>query len=174
MPSGNFETLLLIFVAVTGVAVLLQAVILLALFLTLRKTSIALNSQMEEIRTTVLPAVNEGKELLSRIGPKIDSIVADVAKLTGDLRAQSADLQESATEILERVRRQTSRVDAMLSSALDTVDRAGGLVSDAVNAPLRQVSAIAAALKAGLAALRGGSRREPRQLHSPSDKDMFV
>ncbi len=174
MPSGNFETLLLIFVAVTGAAVLLQAVILLALFLTLRKTSIALSSQMEEVRATVLPAVTEGKELLSRVGPKIDSIVADVAKLTGDMRAQSADLQESATEILERVRRQTSRVDAMLSSALDKVDRAGGLVSDAVNAPLRQVSAIAAALKAGLGALRGPSRPEPRQLHSPTDKDMFV
>lgn len=172
MPSGNFETLLLVFVAVTGLAVLLQAVILLALFLTLRKTAKALNDQMDDLRTKVLPAVTEAKDLLSRVGPKVDSIVADVAKLTGDLRAQSADLQLSATDILERVRRQTSRVDAMLSSALDTVDRAGGLVSDAVNAPLRQVSAIAAALKAGLGALR--SKPEPRQLHSPTDKDMFV
>jgi len=173
MPNGNFETLLLVFVAVTGAAVLLQAVILLALFLTLRKTAQVLNDQMQELRATVLPVVAEGKDLLARIGPKVDSIVSDVAKLTSDMRAQSADLQLSAAEILERVRRQTSRLDAMLSSALDTVDRAGGLVSDAVNAPLRQISAIAAALKAGLGAFRSG-RSEPRQLHSSTDKDMFV
>ena len=172
MPNGNFETLLLVFVAVTGLAVLLQVVILFALFLSMRKAAKALNGQIEELRTTVLPLITEAKDLLSRVGPQVNSIMADVAKLTSDIRAQSADLHVSATDILERVRRQTSRVDAMLSSALDTVDRAGGMVSDAVNAPLRQISAIAAALKAGLGALR--SRSEPRHLHSPADKDMFV
>jgi hypothetical protein len=173
MLNGNFETLLLVFVALTGLAVLLQAVVLLALFLTVRKTAMTLNDQMQELRTTVLPVVTEAKDFLVTVRPKVDSVVADVAELSRSVRAQSADLQEAAAEIMERVRRQTIRVDDMLSSALDAVDRAGGLVSDAVNTPLRQLSAIAAGLKAGLGAFRTG-RPEQRQIPAPAGDDTIV
>ena len=39
MPNANHETLLLVFVALTGLAVLLQALVLLAIYLALRKTA---------------------------------------------------------------------------------------------------------------------------------------
>jgi hypothetical protein len=53
------------------------------------------------------------------------------------------------------------------------VDRAGGFVVEAVNLPIRQLSALTAAAKAIVGALRTKSA-EPRQTHSPADKDQFI
>ena len=65
----------------------------------------------------------------------------------------------------------------MFSGVLDTVDRAGAIVTDLVNVPLRQLSGVAAFAKAAIGTLRSGApQREPgpRATHSPADKDMFV
>ncbi|MFZ0743981.1 MAG: hypothetical protein WAM85_06225 [Terracidiphilus sp.] len=173
MPNANNETLLTIFVALTGVAVLFQAVILLAIFLALRKSVKSVHEKVDDLRATVLPVINDTREFMGRVGPKIDSVATDMAELVHGLRAQGAELQSSATEIVERVRRQTSRMDAMLTGVLNAVDRAGGLVTEAVSAPLRQMSALAAAAKAVFGTLRNGAPTAA-QTHSAADKDMFV
>jgi hypothetical protein len=173
MPNANHETLMLAFVAFTGLAVLLQAMILLAIFIALRKTAQQVQAQVEDLRTTILPVLTESREFLARVGPKLDSVATDLAELAHGLRAQSVDLQATATEMLEKVRHQTSRLDAMFTSVLDTVDRAGGVLSQTVRMPLRQLTAIAASIKAVLSTLRNG-KPAPAQTHSPADKDMFV
>lgn len=173
MLNENTETLLTIFVALTGVAVLFQAAILLAIFIALRKSVKSVHEKVEDLRATVLPVLNDTREFMGRVGPKIDSVATDMAELMHGLRTQGEELQYSATEILERVRRQTSRMDAMLTGVLNTIDRAGGFVTEAVSVPLRQMSAIAASAKAIFGALRN---RTPvaAQTHSAADKDMFV
>ncbi|MGB7549430.1 MAG: hypothetical protein WBM14_16965 [Terracidiphilus sp.] len=173
MPNVNNETLLLAFVALAGVAMLGQAIILLALYLGLRKTAKSVREQLEELRVSIVPALAETKDFLTRVGPKIDAVATDMAELAQGLRAQSADLRSTSTEILERARRQASRVDAMLTHVLDSADRAGGFVAEVINLPMRQLSAITASVKAALGVLCARSP-QPRQIHSPADKDMFV
>lgn len=173
MHMPDHETLLLIFVALAGVAVLLQAFVLLGILLAMLKALKIAQEKTEELRATTLPMLNEAREFISRVGPEVDSIATDLAEVVHGLRAQSVELEASTAEVMERVRRQTSRIDAMLTSVLDTVDRAGGAVSHAVSVPLRQMSAFAAAAKAVFGALRNGSPTADRT-HSAADKDMFV
>ncbi len=173
MPNVNNETLLLAFVALAGVAMLGQAIILLALYLGLRKTAKSLTEQLEELRLSVVPALAETKDFLARVGPKIESVTTDLAGLTQGLRAQSAELQATSAEIMERARHQAIRMDAMLTHVLDSADRAGGFVAEVINLPMRQLSAIAASIKAALGVLCARSP-QPRQIHSPADKDIFV
>lgn len=175
MSGMNQETLLLIFVAATGAAVLLQALVLLALFLSVRKSAKAMQEQMEELRGTVTPVLTRTKDFLDNVGPKLESVATDLAELAHGLRAQSAELQESATAIMGSVRRQTSRLDAMCTDFLDTADRATHVVSEVIQMPLRQISALAAATKAVLSALRGPLRQpQPAETHTAADRDMFV
>jgi cell shape-determining protein MreC len=175
MSNLNQETLLLIFVGATGAAVLLQALVLLALFLSVRKSAKAMQQQIEDLRATVTPVVSRTKEFLDAVGPKLESVATDLAELAHRLRAQSAELQESATEIMERVRRQTSRLDTMCTGLLDTADRATRVVTEVIQAPLRQISAVASSVKAVLGALRAPARQpQAAETHSPADRDMFV
>lgn len=175
MSNVNTETLLIIFVALTGAAVLLQSFVLLALYFSVRKAAESVQSEMAELRAVVLPVATEAREFLARVGPKIDSVTTDMGVLMKGLCAQSVEMQDSALEILERVRRQTSRLDSMFSGVLDTVDRAGAVVADAVSIPLRQVTGIAAFLRTAIGTFRQKNPQPRTQAtHSAADKDLFV
>jgi hypothetical protein len=179
MANLNNETLwLMIFVACTGAAVLLQAIVLLAMLFTARKALKVVQDQMESLRTDVYPLIKDTKELLVRVGPKIELVATDVAVLVSKVREQTAKVEVSTGEILDRVYRQTSRVDSMLTRTLDTVDRAGAVVAEVISVPLRQLAGFAAFARAAVGAFRTAPPRsateEPRPTHSPADKDLFV
>jgi hypothetical protein len=175
MANVNTETWLIVFVGLTGAAVLLQSIVLLALALSVRKTAMAIREEMAELRGVVTPVATRAEKFLERVGPKMESAATDMAEIMHGLRSQSAEMQASAMEILERARRQTSRVDSMMTGVLDTVDRATAIVVDAVSVPLRQISGMAAFARAALHALKSGPTG-PRQqpTHSAADRDMFV
>lgn len=173
----NNETLLLIFVACTGAAVLMQAIVLLAMLITARKALRIAQEQIEELRTNVLPLVKDTKALLTSVGPKIESAATDFAALTSSLRTHGVRLQDSAADILERVDRQSTRVDTMLTGILDTADRAAAVVAEVISVPIRQLAGVAAFARAAIATLRDDVPRtqsEPQPTHSPADKDLFV
>jgi len=167
------ETLLLAFVAVTGAAVLLQAFILLAIYITVRRAARTVREQAEDLRSSVMPVIYNTRELFARVAPQIESAAVDLAALTSDLRTQSAQMQLSVMEILDRVHQQSSRMDTMFSGVLDTIDRVGSFVTDVVNKPLRQISGIMATIKAVVDTLR--PHEAPRRPAAPRDpEDRFV
>lgn len=172
--TNNTETnLLIIFVALTGLAVLMQASVLLAMFLTMRKSLKFVQENVEELRAKVLPVVSEAGDFLHRVGPKLESVASDVFVLVHDLRLQGSEFQASANEIMEKVRRQTSHIDAMLTGVLNTFERASGLVNDVIVAPIRQLNAVAASARAIFSALVFRTPT-PAPTHAAADKDLFV
>lgn len=161
MENVNHDTLLLIFVACTAAAVVLQACILLALYLAFRSGMKTIQEQIKEIRVNVLPVVNETKLLLIDVGPKISSLVGDIVALSDDLRSQGTIIRSSASEIVEKVNRQATRLDSILTRAFDVADHASIVVADAISVPLRQLSALSAFAKAAVNTLIGGVPRRP-------------
>jgi methyl-accepting chemotaxis protein len=163
------QTILLIVVAVSALAVLLQACILLAILLAVRKLARTLQQDAADVRATavevrnaVLPILETSRELLNRVAPRVENIATDASELFYALRVQASDIHYSATEILERVRVQTSRIDTMLTSALDTTDRVSAFVADAVAKPVRQFSGVLAGLRAVVETLRSPAQRAAR------------
>jgi hypothetical protein len=144
----NTETLLIIFVAFTGASVLLQACVLLAIYLSLRKTAKSAMEASQDFKTTVLPMVHSTKDLVDRITPQVILISEGLAELTKTVKKETNGVSLSASEIMERVNRQTQRLDGMLTNGLDAVERAGEVVETAVAGPIRQVNGIMAAIKA--------------------------
>lgn len=173
IASNTQTTLLIVFVAVTGLAVLLQASVLLGMFIAMRKSLKLVQENVDELRTKVLPVVTAAGDFFTRVGPKLESMATDMSAMMHDLREQGAELQESAGVILEKVERQSSRIDAMITGFLDSVDRAGAFVSDVVGAPIRQLGALASAAKAMFSALTSRAP-EPVTTHVAADKDLFV
>jgi ABC-type transporter Mla subunit MlaD len=173
MPKLDPQTIMLAFVVVTGLAILLQTIILLAIFITVRKAAVSMQTQFEDLRSSVMPVVYNTRELFTRLAPKVEATVDDLAAIAEGLRTQSTDMQASVTEILDKLRTQTVRLDAMFSSLLDGVDRAGGFVADVVSRPVRQISGLLASVKAIAQALRAPAPRAPRSRPS-EDVDTFI
>ncbi len=169
----NHDTIELILIAITSAAVLLQAFVLLAIFLALRHAAQTVVRQVDELKTTIVPFVENARGFLDRVGPKVEGATSDMAEIVAGLKAQAAEAEASASEILERVRLQAGRVDEMVSTVLNTVDRAADYLTDVVNRPVRQISGVMASIRAIVESLRG-SARGARGNHSARDRDDFI
>jgi ElaB/YqjD/DUF883 family membrane-anchored ribosome-binding protein len=169
----DHESIELAFVVIGALALLTQTVILLAIYLGVREAAKSTKAEIEDIRSSVMPVVHTTRDLVNTLSPKVDQTVTDMAALAHSLRAQAADMEAAVTEILDRVRKETGRVDAMFSGALDAVDQASLYVTQKVSKPVRQLSGLLASIKAIIQSLSDSapSRREPI-VHD--DKDMFV
>lgn len=183
MPKLDNQTILLALAVAIGLAVLLQTIILLAMFVTMRKVIDAIREEAENLRSSVMPVIDDAQEVLAnsrvalansqmlfgssqklladaqgflaRVSPKIESTAGDVAEITRVLQTQALEMQATTSEVMERVRVQSDRVDAMVTNFLDTVDRAGGFVTEVVGAPVRQISGVLRSAKAIIESLRG-------------------
>jgi uncharacterized protein YoxC len=146
--ESNTQTILIVFVALTGVAVLMQACVLLGIFLSLKKTAKAVENVTGDLKATVIPFVHTTRELMERISPQITTISAGLAELTELVHKESKGVSVSFSEIMARVSRQTARLDSMLTVGLDKVERTAGVLETAVAVPVRQANGIFAAVKA--------------------------
>ena len=173
MQALNNETLMLAFVALTGIALSAQAVILLAIFLSVRKAAKGVKEDIDDLRASILPVVDSTRTVIARLAPRVEAATNDISEMVRTLREKSYEVDESVSEILERLHRQSARLDGMLSGALDTVDRAGEYVAEAVSGPVRQVSAVLASIKAIVGALRAPSPASRRTIDSTDDNSGF-
>ena len=169
----NNETLLVIFVGITAVSFAVQAIVMLVACIMMRKAVKAVQVDVQELRTTAMPILAKSRDTLEKVAPKIESVSADVADIASMLKRQTGEFQLVAGDILDRVHRQTSRVDNMFTNMADGVEHASNVVVHSVVKPVRQVSAILAGAKAFLSVLTTG-RRPSQQVDVVADQDMFV
>ena len=164
MSDLNPQTTELLLAAAVAFAMLVQAIVVLALFVAIRKTIRSVHEELNETRAKVNvlldkahPIIDNAQELMVKNRPKIDSAISDIVAVTQKLRAESNNVQATTHEIFERIRTQGKRVDSMMTKSLDAVDRAAGFVTDAMGKPMRQLSAILASAKAVVDSLRNGT-----------------
>jgi methyl-accepting chemotaxis protein len=175
MLKPDNQTLLFAIVVVTGLAVLLQTLLILLIFGAIRKAAASLHEEAANLRTSITPVIFDTRDLIAnlqgiivnaqefltttqafvtRVTPKIESASSDVVEITQRLRQQTAEMQFAALEITDKVRKQSSRVDEMFTHLLDTLDYAGGFVAMVVSKPVRQASGILRSAKAIIETLR--------------------
>ena len=143
----NHELIEMVCIALGAAALVMQAFILLAIYIGVSKSTKHTKEQIEEMRSSVMPVVDQTREelvhvseVLIRLTPKVESTVTDFSELAKSLRSQAADIEVSVDQILVRVRNQTSRIDTMFSGTLDAVDKASVFVAETVSKPVRQLS----------------------------------
>ncbi len=176
----NHETIELACIGLGALALLIQSIVLLAIFVGMGKATKKMQEEIEDIRSSVMPVVKDTKELVEsaralfiRLSPKVESTVTDVAELTRVFRAQAADVEVSLEEILGKARKQAGRIDGMVSGTLDAVDNAAAFVTETVSKPVRQLSGVLAGIKAAVESL-GASNSKYHEPGVHDDKDMFV
>ncbi len=179
-PSMNNEIIQLACIAVIALGVLVQTILLLAMSLGMRKGLTALKDQVEDMKSSVMPTVEKARALIeetsgfiTRVGPRVESTANDMAAIAGTLRAQAVEVEVAVGEILEKVGKQSSRIDTMFSETLDAVDKASSFVVQTVGKPVRQLSGLVAGVKAAVDSLRTNGH-PVRERAVREDKDLFV
>jgi len=175
MQYLNNQTIQLALIAIVTLVMLIQTIFVLAALVALRKLSRSIHEEIVDLRFSIMPIIENARDLFERLAPKIEATTEDLAALTRALRDQSADVQSAADEIIARARRQAGRIDTMLSSVLDAVDRAGVFMADTVSKPMRQISAFLASARAVVDSLRSSeAAARAGTNHGPGKNDPFV
>jgi len=162
--EANTQTILIVFVAFTALSVLLQACVLFGIYIALKKTTKTVLEVTEDLKDTVIPMVLTTREMLDRVKPQVFTITAGLAEFTETVRSETAGVTFSVVDVMQRVDRQSQRLDSMLTSTLNAIERVADILETAVAMPVRQVNGIFAAVKAVVDTYR--SEGSPRRSSS--------
>ncbi len=166
------ENLLIVFIVVTGVAVVIQAGILVAMFLAMRKTSAKVEALADEVKNKVLPTAELAHAMMTELRPKIENVVDNVSASTTVMRTQLERIDATLTDIVDRTRLQVIRADEFVTGTMDKLEETREVVTRTVVSPVRYLSGIAHGLGAGLEAFFG--RRRGRDGVTVPQDEMFI
>jgi uncharacterized protein YoxC len=174
------DNLLRIFIAVTSIAVLIQAGILVGLFLTVRKSTAKMEALAEEVKGKAMPLIQTVQASVVELRPKIEEITVKVAEISANVadstttvKHQINRIDATITDTLDRARLQIIRADELVSKAIDKVEQTTETVQRTVTSPLRQVNGIMAAIHTGVEVFMGQKKRPRNGAGSPRD-EMFI
>ena len=164
-----------IFSIVAAVALVVQVVILTALFFQLRRTTENMNRLVGELHSRVGPILTRVQILLDDTQPKISSMVNDASHIVYLARGQAQKIDRVFTDAADRLRGQLVQVDRILTGTLEAVEDAGAKIKHSFWRPVQKASALVQGIKVGLDILR--SRRRRRQGDEPreqQEEELFI
>jgi len=175
---------LTLFIAVTSVAVVLQMLILLGIYIAVRKLSVrmeALADRVEDTTSTlqvrVLPVIDNVKSIqqdvkafMETARPKVDLVLDNLSYISTTARGSVERIDTTVNDAVDRMRLQVIRGDEMLTRTMDRIEETSEKVQHTVMSPVRQVSGIVQAISTGVGAY---FNQQKRRNGGPSD-EMFI
>lgn len=162
-----------IFIAFTAAAVVIQAGILVAMYLSVRQTSARMEALASEVRTKVLPTAEIVHSMLVEFRPSLHTLISNVSESSTMIRAQLERLDATVSDVVDRTRLQVIRADELVSRTLDRVEHTTDMVHQTVVSPVRQLSGLVQGVTTALEFLFGGKRRPRNGMTVPQD-EMFI
>jgi len=146
-----------LFTIVAALALVVQVVILAALFFELKRTTENINRLVSDMHARVGPIITRAQILLDDTQPKISTMVSDAAHIVYLARGQAQKVDRVFTEAADRLRGQLLHADRILTGTLEAVEDAGAKFRHSFWRPVQKASALVQGIKVGLDLLR--SRR---------------
>lgn len=163
------------FSIVAAIALIVQVVILTALFFQLRRTSENVNRLASDLQSRVGPILTRVQILLDDTQPKISSMVNDASHIVYLARGQAQKIDRVFTDAADRLRGQLVHADRILTGTLEAIEDTGSKFRDSFWQPVRKASALVQGIKVGLDLLRSrrhGSRGDdPREQR---EEELFI
>lgn len=168
MNENTLLILLIIFVAISAVALLIQAVSLLGLFMVAR-----------DIRTKLLKVWPEVQEIVGisrrgveRVEKHIDKIGAASVQIVDTTKLQVAKIDDLLSDANARAKVQMERAEMVLDDTMTRVQETVSIVQRCVLRPVREVYGFWSGVRTTLQYLGRGTR--PTVDHATSDEEMFI
>jgi hypothetical protein len=166
------DNLLIAFIAVTALAVLLQAGVMAGMYLAIRKTSAKVESLAEEVKTRVLPTTDLVQSMVTDLRPKIEAVVDNIGASTTMVRTQLERIDATLTDIVDRTRLQVIRADEFVNTTMEKLEETREAVQRTVVSPVRHLSGLVHGMSVGIEAFF--SRKRTRDSANVSQDEMFI
>lgn len=175
MNEETFRWTITAGVAIAALSILVMAVAVIAMARVFAK----LQAKVDELNESVQPIIGTVTRLTQQNAPKISEI-ADNAR---DISANAKDVSDVAKDqahrwadvgrdAADRTKAQVARVDATVDETIEQLHVAGENVKTAVAKPMREMSGVAAGIKAGFTAFAQAQKSGVDRI--AQDEEMFI
>jgi hypothetical protein len=157
LSSGNSRWLM-IFVGMVAIAMVAQAIALVAIAVGAAKARKRALQIAEEVHAKVMPILDTTHGVIQDSAPKVKIITENLVETSHVVRSKAAEFDATASELNMRTRAQAARVDGMVTSVLNTTADISETLQRAVKVPVREFAGLVNGFKAGLDVLVGRAK----------------
>ena len=168
MDQNTLLILLIIFVALSAIAMLIQASMLVGLFLVARKLQQAIMPMVPQIQG-IVGTTRRTAERVEKHVEKIGSLSTAILDTT---KQQVSKIDELLTDATTRAKVQMERAEMILDDSMARVQETVTTVQSGVLRPIREVHGVLAGFRTFFTYLGRGGR--PTVDHATSDEEMFI
>lgn len=163
------------FSIVAAIALVVQVVILTALYFQLRRTTENMNRLVSDLQSRIGPMLTRVQILLEDTQPKISSMVSDASHIVYLARGQAQRIDRIFTETADRVRGQLVHADRILAATLEAVEEAGIQFKQNLWGPVQKASALVHGIRVGLDFLRSRrARQRGDDSREQQEEELFI
>lgn len=165
------ETQFTILLIEIGIAVAVQAAVLIGIFMAIRKSTGRMEAIANDLHQRTVPILETTSTLLNNTKPQIETIVANLTE-------SSTQLKQQVEEVVDRARLQVVRADELVTRTMDKVEQTTEMVQHTVISPVRQIAGVLTGLTMGFNVLFGrrgpnGNGQRAHAVGAPGD-EMFI
>jgi methyl-accepting chemotaxis protein len=149
LSSGN-SRLLMFFVGMVAIAMVIQAIAVVAFAIGALKSQKRIAAIAEEIRSRAMPVIDSAESLFHDTAPKLRTMTDNLLETSHIVRTKAQEFDATLSDVNNRTRAQVSRVDDMVSTVLTRTASIAETIQDGIRGPLKQVAGVIAGFRVGL------------------------
>ncbi len=166
-------TLIAVFVVIAAIAIVLQLLILLGLYLVARRIHGEVSETTREAKQRLDAAARAIAAPFAESREQIKAVTLNVAEVSRIIRERTSSVDDVLAEMIERTRQQMQRIDQLISNLAERVDSTAGVVQRSVIAPFQEIAAITKGIQCAFDFFL--SRRQPSTVREATqDEEMFI
>jgi hypothetical protein len=139
-----------LFTIVVAVALFVEALVMAASFIALRRLIRRIEQITERIQSRVFPLISQVQLGLEEVQPRISNAVVEASDFTHSARKQAERTDRMITEISNDLRTQFVHADQGIIGTLELIEDTGSRIRRAVLAPVRSIRALTAGIQTGI------------------------
>jgi len=159
------EGLLTLFVALTAIAIITQAGVLVGIYVMSRRLSEQVERFMKDTREMIVP--------IHSIAENLRVASANIVEIGLNARDQFRRVEAMLTDTGEALHVQLERFDRVSQNIMDRINETAEIVQDSVVRPAREVAAVAKGLTRGFGAFFFGRGRSTVD-QARQDEELFI
>lgn len=159
------EGLLTLFVALTAIAIITQAVVLVAIYFQSKRLSEQVDRFMKDTREMMAP--------IRSVAENLRTASANLVEIGLSARDQFRRVEAMVTDTGEALNVQLERFDRVSQNVIDRINETAEIVQDSVVRPAREVAAVAKGLSRGFGAFFFGRSRSTVD-QARQDEELFI
>ena len=167
------QTWAAVFVVVAAVAILLQALLLVAIYVEIRALSGVLTRVVTDLDTRLSPLIGRLDRLVEQSHGQFEDIVNDTAEIVRLVKSNGQRFDRVLEEAADRLRVQVVQADRLVTGAFETIEDTAAELRKSLVEPLRTATAFIRGVRAGVEFFRGRNR-VPERRRDSQDEGLFI